>query len=73
MDLYCIIVIMRCVCLLPQDGTVAVWDVKSPTDITLRTVLEADQFSVWAVDMSESYIISGGGDDTIKVQPSFML
>ena len=75
MDLYCIIVIiLRCVCLLLQDCTISVWDIQSPTAITLRTVLEdQSDFSILAVDMSEINIISGHGDHTIKVQPSFAL
>ena len=59
-------------CLLLQDGTVAVWDIKSLTAITLRTVLE-DQGGVFAVELSETNIISDSGGGAITVQPSFVL
>ena len=58
-------------CLLLQDQTVAVWDIETPTAITLRTVLKEDNI-VCAVELSETYIISGCSD-TIKVQPSCVL
>ena len=46
----------------------AVWNIKSPTDITLRMTLIGHEEGVLAVDMSETNIISGSGDNTIKVQ-----
>ena len=39
---------------------------KSPTDITLRMTLKGR--SVLAVDLSETTVISGSVDKTIKVQ-----
>ena len=61
-------------CLLLQDYTVGVWDMKSPTDITLKAVLKHDNYMiVWAVDLNETNIISGDGDGTIKVQSSCVL
>ena len=53
---------------LLQDGTVAVWNVKSPTDITLRMTLKGHESWVYAVDFTETSIISGSSDSTIKVQ-----
>ena len=58
----------QCVCLFLQDQTVAVWDFKSPTAITLRTVLKGHDILVMAVDMTDTYIISGSWDRSIKVQ-----
>ena len=46
----------------------AVWKIVSPTDITLRMTLKGHEDSVMAVDLSETTIISGSGDETIKVQ-----
>ena len=46
----------------------AVWNVKSPTDITLRMALKGHESYVWAVAMTETTIISRSGDETIKVQ-----
>ena len=48
----------------------AVWDIETPTAITLRTVLKEDNL-VFAVELSETYIISG--HRPIKVQPSCVL
>ena len=45
-----------------------VWNIKSPTDITLRTMLKGHKDSVLAVDVSETIIISGSADKMIKVQ-----
>ena len=45
----------------------AVWDIKSPTDITLRMVLKGHEGIVFAVDLTDSFIISGSSDRTIKV------
>ena len=46
----------------------AVWNMRSPTDITLRMTLEGHEGYVMAVDVSETTIISGSADKTIKVQ-----
>ena len=46
----------------------AVWDIKSPTDITLKMTLKGHEGQVLAVDISETTIISGSYDKTIKVQ-----
>ena len=46
----------------------AVWNVKSPTDITLRMTLKGHEGWVNAVTMTETTIISGSDDSTIKVQ-----
>ena len=40
---------------------------KSPTDITLRMTLKGHGGWVMAVDLSETTIISGSADETIKV------
>ena len=46
----------------------AVWKIVSPTDITLRMTLKGHEGLVFAVELSETTIISGSGDNTIKVQ-----
>ena len=46
----------------------AVWSIKSPTDITLRMTLTGHEEAVWALDLSETSIISGSRDKTIKVE-----
>ena len=46
----------------------AVWNMRSPTDITLRMTLKGHEGYVLAVDLSETTIISGSRDNTIKVQ-----
>ena len=46
----------------------AVWNVKSPTDITLRMTLKGHKGFVWSVAMTETTIVSGSSDQTIKVQ-----
>ena len=45
-----------------------VWNIKSPTDITLRMTLKGHKDSVLAVDLSETNVISGSADKLIKVQ-----
>ena len=45
----------------------AVWKIVSPTDITLRMSLKGHERYVMAVDLSETTIISGSADNTIKV------
>ena len=47
----------------------AVWKIVSPTDITLRMTLKGHKDFVLAVDLSETSIISGSADRTIKVLP----
>ena len=59
---------MVCVIVHIQDQTVAVWNIKSPTDITLKMILMGHTFWVKAVDLNETTIISGSADKTIKVQ-----
>ena len=58
--------------MLLQDHTVGVWDMKSPTDITLRTILHSfktrSRLSVWAVDFSETNIIAGENVQDIHVR-----
>ena len=51
----------------------AVWEIISPTVITLRAVLKGHAWDVYAVELNESNIISGSLDDTIKVQSSSVL
>ena len=46
----------------------AVWKIVSPTDITLRMALKGHEGDVLAVDLSETTLISGSEDNTIKVQ-----
>ena len=45
----------------------AVWNIVSSTDITLKMPLKGHKDWVYAVDLSETTIISGSGDETIKV------
>ena len=63
-----IVITVVCVLVLVQDRTVAVWNIKSPTYITLKMILKGHEGVVLAVALSETTIISGSGDDTIKVQ-----
>ena len=46
----------------------AVWNIQSPTDITLKMTLKGHANWVLAVDISETTIVSGSKDSTIKVQ-----
>ena len=46
----------------------AVWNIKSPTDIMLRMTLNGHEATVRAVDFGETTIISGSDDRTIKVR-----
>ena len=48
-------------------GTVAVWEMNSPTDIILRKEMKGHTSGVNAVDFDEMYIVSGSADRTIKV------
>ena len=50
-----------------QDRSIAVWDMHSPTDITLRRVLVGHRAAVNVVDFDTRYIVSASGDRTIKV------
>ena len=43
------------------------WNFESPTTITLRTVLVGHEHGVYAVDLTDAIIVSGSGDNTIKV------
>lgn len=52
----------------PQDRTIAVWDMKSPSDIVLRRVLVGHRAAVNVVDFDDRYIVSASGDRTIKVR-----
>ena len=58
---------MVCVLVPIQDHTVAVWNIKSPTDITLQMTLKGHEHRVNAVYFTETTIISGSEDYTIKV------
>lgn len=55
------------ICFLKQDRSIAVWDMTSPTEITLRRVLVGHRAAVNVVDFDEKYIVSASGDRTIKV------
>ena len=46
----------------------ALWDIISPTNITLRAALKGHEGIVFAVELNETNIITGSPDDTIKVQ-----
>lgn len=50
-----------------QDRSIAVWDMTSPKEITLRRVLVGHRAAVNVVDFDEKYIVSASGDRTIKV------
>lgn len=52
---------------LTQDRSIAVWDMSSQTEITLRRVLVGHRAAVNVVDFDEKYIVSASGDRTIKV------
>lgn len=51
-----------------QDRSIAVWDMKSPNDITLVWVLVGHRAAVNVVDLDDKYIVSASGDRTIKVR-----
>lgn len=51
-----------------KDRSIAVWDMASPTDITLRRVLVGHRAAVNVVDFDDKYIVSASGDRTIKVR-----
>lgn len=50
-----------------QDRAIAVWDMVSSTEITLRRVLLGHRAAVNVVDFDEKCIVSASGDRTIKV------
>lgn len=50
-----------------KDRSIAVWDMASATDITLRRVLVGHRAAVNVVDFDDKYIVSASGDRTIKV------
>lgn len=54
-----------------KDRSIAVWDMASPTDITLRRVLVGHRAAVNVVDFDDKYIVSASGDRTIKVSLLF--
>ena len=43
------------------------WNINSPTDITLRMSINGNDNSVLSLALSETTIISGSSDKTIKV------
>lgn len=53
-----------------KDRSIAVWDMASPTDISLRRVLVGHRAAVNVVDFDDKYIVSASGDRTIKVSTS---
>ena len=50
-----------------KDRSIAVWDLNSPTDISLKRVLVGHRAAVNVVDFDDKYIVSASGDRTIKV------
>lgn len=56
-----------------KDRSIAVWDMASATDITLRRVLVGHRAAVNVVDFDDKYIVSASGDRTIKVSVSAVL
>jgi F-box and WD-40 domain protein 1/11 len=50
-----------------KDRSIAVWQMNSSTDITIRRVLVGHRAAVNVVDFDEKYIVSASGDRTIKV------
>jgi len=55
------------ICHHVQDRSIAVWDMQSAMDITLRRVLVGHRAAVNVVDFDDQYIVSASGDRTIKV------
>ena len=51
-----------------KDRSIAVWDMASATDISLRRVLVGHRAAVNVVDFDDKYIVSASGDRTIKVR-----
>lgn len=56
-----------------KDRSIAVWDMASATDITLRRVLVGHRAAVNVVDFDDKYIVSASGDRTIKVSLSAVI
>lgn len=56
-----------------KDRSIAVWDMASPTDITLRRVLVGHRAAVNVVDFDDKYIVSASGDRTIKASGRALL
>lgn len=56
-----------------KDRSIAVWDMASPTDISLRRVLVGHRAAVNVVDFDDKYIVSASGDRTIKVSTMSMI
>lgn len=52
---------------MSKDRSIAVWDMQSAMDITLRRVLVGHRAAVNVVDFDDKYIVSASGDRTIKV------
>jgi len=50
-----------------QDRSVAVWDMHSASDISLRRMLVGHRAAVNVIDFDRRYIVSASGDRTIKV------
>lgn len=50
-----------------KDLSIAVWKLNNPTDITVRRILVGHRAAVNVVDFDKRYIVSAGGDKTIKV------
>ena len=52
---------------LPQDRSIGVWEMQSPSDIKLRRVLLGHSAAVNVVCFDQKYIVSGSGDRTIRM------
>ena len=56
-----------------KDRSIAVWDLNSATDITLRRVLVGHRAAVNVVDFDDKFIVSASGDRSIKVREQLMM
>ena len=56
-----------------KDRSIAVWDLNSATDITLRRVLVGHRAAVNVVDFDDKFIVSASGDRSIKVREQLMI
>ena len=56
-----------------KDRTIAVWDLNSATDITLRRVLVGHRAAVNVVDFDDKYIVSASGDGSVKVRRQLLI